>query len=290
MGVTKIGRRNANYWIEAVAEGGEDYYTKPGEAPGEWMGELAAELGLDGRGRPRPIRRRPRRQAPAHRRSRWCAAPSREPSSTRAGVSGAWNRSSATTFASPRRSRSRCSTRSAPPRSAPRSCAPTTKRSPRESPTCERHACFVQRGAGAKTIEPGAGLVAMAFRHRSSRAGDPALHTHLVTANLTRAASDGRWLSLAAPKGRTPFWRQAKAAGYVYQAALRANVTRELGLQWHARPQRLRRPRRDRAHRDRALLPAPGRDRRGDGRARHRPPRPPPKSPPTEPATPRTTA
>ena len=48
VGVTKIGRRNANYWIEAVAEGGEDYYTKPGEAPGEWMGELAAELGLDG--------------------------------------------------------------------------------------------------------------------------------------------------------------------------------------------------------------------------------------------------
>ena len=48
VGVTKIGRRNANYWIKAVAEGGEDYYTKPGEAPGEWIGELAAELGLSG--------------------------------------------------------------------------------------------------------------------------------------------------------------------------------------------------------------------------------------------------
>ena len=48
VGVTKIGRRNANYWINAVAEGGEDYYTKPGEAPGEWMGELAAELDLAG--------------------------------------------------------------------------------------------------------------------------------------------------------------------------------------------------------------------------------------------------
>lgn len=48
VGVTKIGRANANYWIEAVAEGGDDYYTKPGEAPGEWMGELAAELGLSG--------------------------------------------------------------------------------------------------------------------------------------------------------------------------------------------------------------------------------------------------
>jgi len=48
VGVTKIGRGNARYWIEAVAEGGEDYYTKPGEAPGEWIGELAAELGLHG--------------------------------------------------------------------------------------------------------------------------------------------------------------------------------------------------------------------------------------------------
>lgn len=48
MGVTKIRRRNANYWIEAVAEGGEDYYTKPGEAPREWIGTLAAELGLAG--------------------------------------------------------------------------------------------------------------------------------------------------------------------------------------------------------------------------------------------------
>src|SRR3954464_3218137 len=49
VGVTKIGRRNANYWINAVGiEGDEDYYTKPGEAPGEWMGELAAQLDLVG--------------------------------------------------------------------------------------------------------------------------------------------------------------------------------------------------------------------------------------------------
>jgi len=48
VGVTKIGLRNANYWINAVAEGGEDYYTKPGEAQGQWRGELAAELDLLG--------------------------------------------------------------------------------------------------------------------------------------------------------------------------------------------------------------------------------------------------
>ncbi len=48
VGVTKIQRGNASYWLNAVAEGGDDYYTKPGEAPGEWVGDLAAELGLAG--------------------------------------------------------------------------------------------------------------------------------------------------------------------------------------------------------------------------------------------------
>ena len=48
MGVTKIGRRNANYWIEAVAEGGEDYYIKPGEAPVRWPISLAGALGPAG--------------------------------------------------------------------------------------------------------------------------------------------------------------------------------------------------------------------------------------------------
>ena len=35
VGVTKIQRGNAGYWISAVQQGKEDYYTKPGEAPGE---------------------------------------------------------------------------------------------------------------------------------------------------------------------------------------------------------------------------------------------------------------
>ena len=96
----------------------------------------------------------------------------------------------------------------------------------------ERNACFVQRGPGGTYIDPGAGLMGMAFRHRMSRAGDPALHTHVVVPNTTRALSDDRWLSLASPKGRSAFWQHAKAAGYVYQAALRAEVTRELGAQW----------------------------------------------------------
>jgi TrwC relaxase len=48
VGVTKIQRGNAGYWLAAVQQGKEDYYTKPGEAPGEWIGALAAELELSG--------------------------------------------------------------------------------------------------------------------------------------------------------------------------------------------------------------------------------------------------
>ena len=67
---------------------------------------------------------------------------------------------------------------------------------------------------------PGRGFVAAAFRHRSSRAGDPLLHTHVVVANATQA-QDGRWTAL---DGRQ-LYRHAKTAGYLYQAALRAELS-----------------------------------------------------------------
>jgi conjugative relaxase-like TrwC/TraI family protein len=67
--------------------------------------------------------------------------------------------------------------------------------------------------------------VAAAFEHRSSRAGDPLLHTHVVVANTTRGP-DGRWTALDA----RVVYRHAKTAGYLYQAALRAQVVERLGL------------------------------------------------------------
>src|SRR5215211_5125685 len=106
VGITKVQRANARYWIEAVADGAEDYYSKPGEAPGEWLGEQAEELGLQGRidraayaavleGRdPSTGRMLVRRRRSA-------------PSPTPPGASAPRSRCSPTTSASPRRSRSR---------------------------------------------------------------------------------------------------------------------------------------------------------------------------------------
>ena len=84
----------------------------------------------------------------------------------------------------------------------------------------EREACRARRGHGGAIQVRGGGFVAAAFRHRSSRAGDPLLHTHVVVANGTRGP-DGRWTAL---DGR-PLYRHAKTAGYLYQAVLRAELT-----------------------------------------------------------------
>ena len=44
-----IGKlRSADYYEREVVDGAEDYYVRPGEAPGRWVGNLAAELGLEG--------------------------------------------------------------------------------------------------------------------------------------------------------------------------------------------------------------------------------------------------
>ena len=83
----------------------------------------------------------------------------------------------------------------------------------------EREACRVRRGRGGVRREVGEGFVAAAYRHRMSRAEDPQLHTHVVAANMARGA-DGRWTALDA----TPIYQHAKAAGYLYQAHLRAAV------------------------------------------------------------------
>jgi hypothetical protein len=68
------------------------------------------------------------------------------------------------------------------------------------------------------------GIVGAAFPHRSSRAGDPQLHTHVVAANITPDAT-GRW---SAPYGHRVYaW--VKTVGYLYHAELRASLA-ELGF------------------------------------------------------------
>jgi conjugative relaxase-like TrwC/TraI family protein len=93
----------------------------------------------------------------------------------------------------------------------------------------EREAAVARRGAAGMHAIRGNGLVAAAFRHRTSRAGDPQLHTHVLVANLTLGA-DGQWSTL---DGRR-IYEHAKTAGYLYEARLRSLITQELGVEWTA--------------------------------------------------------
>jgi len=44
----KLGIGQENYYLEKVAEGAEDYYSGEGEEAGQWIGDAAEELGLEG--------------------------------------------------------------------------------------------------------------------------------------------------------------------------------------------------------------------------------------------------
>jgi conjugative relaxase-like TrwC/TraI family protein len=89
------------------------------------------------------------------------------------------------------------------------------------------HAAFTRRGAGGVFQVDTEGFVAASFLHRTSRAADPQLHTHVLLANKVRA-EDGRWLSL---DGRELYEHQ-KAAGMLYRSALRAELTASLKVAW----------------------------------------------------------
>ena len=87
-------------------------------------------------------------------------------------------------------------------------------------------ACFARRGHGGAELVEADGFIGAAFRHRTSRAGDPQLHTHVVVPNLVQGA-DGRW---SAPDGRHLYsWKMT--AGALYRSALRAELA-PLGLRW----------------------------------------------------------
>ncbi len=92
----------------------------------------------------------------------------------------------------------------------------------------EREACVVRKGRNGVEREHGSGLVAAAFAHRTSRAQDPHLHTHVVVANAARSA-DGVWRAL---DGDLILRTHRLAAGYLYQAQLRYELTTRLGVGW----------------------------------------------------------
>jgi Ti-type conjugative transfer relaxase TraA len=212
LSIGKLGRGQESYYLETVASGVEDYYVGRGEAPGRWLGTMTTEIGLDGRvsaddlrqvlARVDPISgdrfaRGGERRVPGFDLT-FCAPKS---------VSVLWALGEREV--------------SAVVRAAHDTSVDAALR------YLEDQACWSRRGTNGFIHLQGDGFVAAAFRHRTSRAADPHLHSHVVVANATRSA-DGRWGALDARH----LYLHAKTAGYLYEAHLRAELTVRLGVEW----------------------------------------------------------
>jgi conjugative relaxase-like TrwC/TraI family protein len=95
----------------------------------------------------------------------------------------------------------------------------------------EQHALSTREGPqGIRQVNV-RGLIAAAFTHRDSRAGDPDLHTHVAVANKVQTLG-GRWLSI---DGRVLF-KATVAISETYNTALEHHLRDRLGVRFADRP------------------------------------------------------
>jgi conjugative relaxase-like TrwC/TraI family protein len=213
--IGKLGAGQEAYYTEKVAEGAEDYYSGEGEAEGQWIGDAAAELGLSGDVHPAQLPAMLTGNNPA----------TGEPLGLRPVGGKGPVPGFDLTFSAPK------SVSLTWALGGPEVAAKVQAAHERSIQAAlgymQRHACWTRRGAGGAEFVQGNGYLAAAYRHRSSRNGDPQLHTHVLVANATKGP-DGKWSRLYHPA----IYEHAKTAGYLYEAQLRHELSRTLGVQW----------------------------------------------------------
>ncbi|HZD22210.1 MAG TPA: MobF family relaxase, partial [Acidimicrobiia bacterium] len=91
----------------------------------------------------------------------------------------------------------------------------------------EDHAHTRLRKQGHVVHVDAEGIMVGVFRQHTSRRLDPQLHTHAVIANKVRGP-DGKWLALDA----RPLICDQRTLSALYHAAIRAELTRRLGVEW----------------------------------------------------------
>jgi conjugative relaxase-like TrwC/TraI family protein len=210
--VLRIARLRAgreSYYLSQVADGAEDYYLRSGEAPGRWIGAGTKALALDGEVAAEDLRSVLRGVGPG---GQLLARASRKTPGFDLTFRAPKSVSLLFALGAPAVSRQVIAAHDA-------AVVETMG-------YLERWACLTRRGARGIHSIRGSGFVAAAFRHRTSRAGDPTLHTHVLIANAVLA--DGSWGALDARF----LFRETRAAQDVYQAVLRAELTERLGVDW----------------------------------------------------------
>ncbi len=237
LSVAKLTVGQEAYYEQQVATGLDDYYAGRGESPGIWAGSGTAELGLEGVVEDGDLGTLLRGvdpagggtlRAPVARRT--ITARTLDPES------GEWREEKKRlapvagydlVFSCPKSvSLLHALTEDDPMRLAVSEAHESAWQA--ALAYLEREACVVRRGQGGAVREHGQGFVAAAFRHRTSRAQDPHLHTHVIVANMARA-EDGEWRAL---DGEALLRTYRLATGYLYEAHLRAELSRTLGVSW----------------------------------------------------------
>jgi len=214
LSIGKLGAGQERYYLDKVAEGAEDYYSGEGEAEGQWLGDAAKELGLDGVVEAEQLTAMLTGRNPA----------TGEPLGLRAvGGRGAVPGFDLT-FSVPKSASLLWALGDAETSAAV--TAATESALGAALDYLQREACWTRRGADAEFVK-GNGFLAAGFRHRSSRAGDPQVHIHTLIANATQGP-DGKWTRLYHPA----IYDHAKTAGYLFEAHLRADLSRRLGVRW----------------------------------------------------------
>ena len=217
--IAKLGRDGPDYYLSTVAKGIEDYYAGAGEVPGRWRGAGAAALGLGGEVDADVLRAVLDGRLPGHDTALPGGGGRRTPG---------WD----LLFSAPKSVSVVFGL--AEPDVARQVAAAHEAAVDEGLAYLERWALGSRRrDDGAVATEAGRGAIVAGFRHRTSREGDPQLHTHALLANAVQRG-DGTW---GAVDSRIVY-RQARSAGFVYQAVLRSQLIERLGVRWEPVDQR----------------------------------------------------
>jgi conjugative relaxase-like TrwC/TraI family protein len=215
LSIGKLGKGQERYYLEKVAEGAEDYYSGEGETEGQWAGDAARDLGLSGEIEPDQLTAMLTGMNPA----------TGEPLGLRPVPDPGPVPGFDLTFSAPK------SVSLTWALGGPEAAAEVAQAHHQSVEAAlgymQANACWTRRGAGGAEFVQGNGYLAAAYLHRSSRNGDPQLHTHVLIANATKGP-DGRWTRLYHPA----IYEHAKTAGYLYEANLRHELSCRLGIGW----------------------------------------------------------
>ena len=205
---------NAEYLVESVALGVEEYYAGVGEAPGVWSGGWATGLGLSGLVEADDLR---------------AVVDGLHPGTGESLVKGRERRVHGfdLTFSAPK-SVSLAWALGTPGVHAAAVAAHVGAVEATLGFLEARAAVTRRQEGGVRVRVVTDGWVVAGFVHRTSRAGDPQFHTHCVVPNVVRRSGDGHVVAIDAE----PLYAWKLAAGAVYQNEVQHRLTVSLGAGW----------------------------------------------------------